>query len=145
MRYFMILVLLMLLVAGTVFGQEIIATDEAVISEPVFAIAEVEDPIESTGRDMSSIRRKISEIKEVVQTDYEVLLATNPEVGGTITISFSITPEGTVVDAYVDSPEELSTLREDILSVLAELDFGPASDQTEDIPVTIPFTLNPPQ
>lgn len=144
MRCFAVFILT-IVVAGTAFAQEIIATDEVVVSEPVFAIAEVEDPIESTGRDMSNIRVKINEIKEVVQTDYEVLLATDPETSGTITISFSITPEGTVSDASVDSPEELSTLQKNILSVLAELDFGPASDQTEDIPVTVPFTLNPPQ
>ncbi len=140
MRYLMILVFMMVL-AGTAFGQENAAGEE----EVTYATIDPEDRIEPNGRDMGNIRGRINEIKEVVQTDYEVLLATDPEATGTVTINFSITPEGSVLDASVDCPEELSSLQEDILSVLAELDFGVAPDQAEDIPIEVPFTLTPSQ
>ena len=96
-------------------------------------------------RDMDEIRVKINEIKEVVQRDYEALLATDPEASGTITVSFLITPVGTVADVSIDCPGELTVIREDIISVLEEIDFGPVPDQIEDIPVTVPFTLTPPE
>ncbi len=139
MRYFGILVLAMIL-AGTVFAQEIEASDQ-----PTTAAIDPEDRIEPNGRDMDDIRVKINEIKEVIQTDYEVLLASDSEASGTISVTFSITAEGTVSDASVDCPEALASLQEGVLAKLESLEFGAAPDQTEDIPVTIPFTLSPPQ
>ena len=144
MRYFVVL-FLMVILAGNAFAQENTDNDEGITEEPTHALVAEEDRINPNGRDLMSIREKINEIKEVVQTDYEVLLATDPEAAGTLSISFSITPEGLVSEPVVDCPEALVSLQEDVLSTLAGLDFGPAPDQTEDIPVTVPFTLNPPQ
>lgn len=140
MRYLMILVPAVLL-AGTALAQETVNNEE----EPNYAAIENEDRSEPADRDLDNIRGRINEIKEMVQTDYEVLLAADPEASGTITISFSITPEGAVAEPSVDCPEELTALRADIVSVLEELDFGVAPDQTEDIPIEVPFTLTPPQ
>ncbi len=144
MRYFAILVLITA-VTGTAFGQENTTGGEEVAPEITTVALETEDLIGPDGRDMSSIRRRINEIKAVVQTDYEVLLATDPEAGGTITVSFSITPGGTVSDPSVDCPEELASLRENIISTLAELEFDPAPEQTENLPIEVPFTLTPPE
>ncbi|MCK5787275.1 MAG: hypothetical protein KAH54_12055 [Candidatus Sabulitectum sp.] len=100
---------------------------------------------EDLPRDMSDVRASINEIKEVVQRDYEALLVTDPEASGTVTVSFLITSEGTVADVSIDCPGALTVLREDITSVLEEIDFGPVPEQIEDIPVTVPFTLTPPE
>lgn len=140
MRHYLVFVLA-ILIAGTVFGQENASGEE----EVNYAAIEPEDRIEPNGRDMGDIRVNINEIKEVIQTDYEVLLADDPEATGTITISFSITAEGTVSGASVDCPEALGSLQADVLAKVESLDFGIAPEQTEDIPVTVPFTLKPPQ
>ncbi len=140
MRYLVVFVLAMLVV-GTAFGQENASGEE----EDTYAAIEPEDRATPNGRDMGAIRSKINEIKEVVQADYEVLLASDPEASGTIAVSFSITAEGTVSGASVDCPEALASLQEDILAKLESLEFGIAAEQTEDIPVTVPFNLFPPQ
>ncbi len=140
MRYLVVFVLAML-VAGTAFGQENAPGEE----EDTYAAVEPEDRATPNGRDMGAIRSKIDEIKEVVQTDYEVLLESDSEASGTISISFFITAEGTVTDASVDCPEALATLQEGVLAKLESLEFGVAPDQIEDIPVTVPFNLIPPQ
>ena len=136
MKYLMIIALLSI-AAGTALAQEPVGN----------AVEATYDVIEQSpdGRDIGSIRVKINEIKTLVQTDYEVLLAANPEAEGTITLSFSIAPEGAVSDAVVECTEDLVTLQEDILTTVEELDFGIAPDQTESIPITVPFTLTPPQ
>ena len=136
MKYLIIIALLSI-AAGTALAQESAGN----VPEATYV------PIEESpdGRDLVSIRAMVNEIKTVVQTDYEVLLATNPEAEGTITLSFSIAPEGTVSDAVVECTEDLVTLQADILTVVEALDFGIAPDQTENIPVTVPFTLSPPQ
>ena len=140
MRYYLVFVLA-ILIAGTAFGQENAPGEE----EVTYAAVEPEDRATPNGRDMGDIRVKINEIKEVVQTDYEVLLESDSEASGTITVSFSITADGTVADANVDCPEVLATLKEDIFAKLESLEFGIAPEQTEDIPVTVPFNLFPPQ
>lgn len=140
MRYYLVFVLA-IVIAGVAFGQENAPGEE----EVTYAAIEPEDRTTPNGRDMGDIRVKINEIKEVVQTDYEVLLESDSEASGTITVSFSITAEGTVADASVDCPEALASLQEDVLAKLESLEFGVAPDQTEDIPVTVPFTLIPPQ
>ncbi len=136
MRYLLIIALLTIAV-GTASAQEAAGNT----SETTCA------PIEQSpdGRDLGSIRVKVNEIKTVVQTDYEVLLATNPEAEGTVTLSFAIAPEGTVTDAEVECTEDLVSLQADILMAVEELEFEPSSEQTENIPVTVPFTLTPPQ
>ncbi len=139
MRYTIVFVILVLV--GTVFAQENSGGNE----RPTHAEIYPEDRMEATNRDMAAIRGKINEIKEVVQADYEVLLVTNPEATGVITVSFSITPEGTVTDASVQCPEDLASLQEGVLAKLESLEFEAEAEQTEDIPVTVPFTLVPPQ
>ena len=94
---------------------------------------------------MSDVKNSIDEIKTQIQSDYEVLLETDPAASGRISVSFSVTPEGTVTEVLVVCPEELAGLQTSILSSVEELDFGPSSGQTEDIPVAVPFTLTPPQ
>lgn len=136
MKYLMIIALLSIS-AGTALAQEPVGN----------AVETTHDVVEQSpdGRDIGSIRVKINEIKTVVQTDYEVLLATNPDAEGTITLSFSIAPEGAVSDALVECTEDLLSLQAAILTTVEELDFGIAPDQTEGIPITVPFTLTPPQ
>ncbi|MEA3267131.1 MAG: hypothetical protein U9P42_09365 [Candidatus Fermentibacteria bacterium] len=140
MRYFVVFILA-IVIAGTAFAQEDAPGEE----EITYAAIEPEDRATPNGRDMGAIRIKINEVREVIQEDYEVLLASDPEASGTISISFSITAQGTVTDASVDCPEALATLQEDVLAKLESLEFGIASEQTEDIPVTVPFNLTPPQ
>ena len=139
MRYFAVFILV-IGVAGTALGQENSLGEE----ETTHAVVEPEDPIGPDGRDMDNILGIIGEIKEVIQTDYEILLTSDSEASGTITVSFSITPEGTVSDASVDCPEALISLQEDVLTKLESLELGASPDQIEDIPVTVPFSLSPP-
>ncbi|MCD4707917.1 MAG: hypothetical protein K8S62_09285 [Candidatus Sabulitectum sp.] len=135
---YLVFLIVAVMVTGSALGQE---------NAPDYddATVENEERSELTGRDMNDIRDKIIEIKDVVQRDYEALLATDPEAAGTITISFTITPEGAVTETLVECPDELSELRANIVLVLEELEFGASIEQTEDIPVTVPFTLTPPE
>ncbi len=97
------------------------------------------------GRNMEEIRGKISELKDVITGDYEILLAENQEAQGTITLSFSIAPDGSVLEPLVECSEVLSPLHEPVLEALKNLEFRPEEDQQEDIPVTIPISLLPPE
>ena len=140
MKYLIILSML-LLVSGAAFAQGNAAGDE----EPTYAAvdpAEIREPI---GRDMSNIREMIGEVKTVIENDYEVLLETTPEATGTLTLRFSITPEGSATDVMVECPLELANLRENVVTTISEIDFGLAPDQIDDIPVSVPFTLSPPE
>lgn len=96
-------------------------------------------------RNMSDIRRRINVIKMRVQTAYESLLRTNPGASGTITINFSITPSGSVTGVSVSCPGALSSLQGTVTSAVQGLNFGPAPEQTSNLPVTVPFSLIPPQ
>lgn len=95
-------------------------------------------------RNMSDIRRRINVIKMRVQTAYESLLQTNPGASGTITINFSITPGGSVTGVSVSCPSSLSSLQGTINTAISSLNFGPASEQTQNLPVSVPFMLTPP-
>ena len=97
------------------------------------------------GRNMEEIRGKISELKDVITRDYEILLAENPEAQGIITLSFSIAPDGSVLEPLVECSEVLRSLHEPVLEALKNLEFRPEEDQQEDIPVTIPISLLPPE
>lgn len=96
-------------------------------------------------RNMTDIRRRINVIKMRIQTAYESLLRTNPAAGGTVQISFNITPSGAVTGVVVNAPGELSSLVPTIQSAVAGLNFGPAEGQTSDLPVSVPFVLVPPE
>ncbi len=132
MRYFAAMMLVLLMTAaGTAFAQQ----NKPDTGEVMNAPADLE---------LAAIREKVGEIGEVVQADYEVLLETNPEARGTVTVSFSITPEGTVTDAVVECPEALEGIEASITQVVNELEFE-SSDRSENLPVTIPFELVPPE
>jgi TonB family protein len=131
-RYFAAVMLVLLITAaGAAFAQENEPSSEEVMNAPV-------DP------ELAAIREKVGEMKEVVQADYEVLLETNPEAQGTVTVSFSITPEGTVTDTEIDCPEELEAIETSITQVLGDYEFEP-SERSENLPITVPFELMPPE
>ncbi len=97
------------------------------------------------GRNMEEIRAKISELKDLITRDYEILLAENPEAQGTITLKFSIAPDGSVLEPLVECSEVLRSLHEPVLEALKNLEFRPEEEQQEDIPVTVPISLLPPE
>ncbi len=117
--------LIVLISVGTVFAQGNTADD--------------------SGRNMEEIRTQISELKDIITHDYEILLSENPEAKGTITLSFSITPEGSILEPAVECSEDLRPLHESVLEALKNLEFAPESEQQEDIPVTVPISLLPPE
>jgi hypothetical protein len=97
------------------------------------------------GRTMNDIRRKINMINMRVKRAYEDLLRTNPTAGGTINVSFSITPSGSVTGVSVSAGGSLSSLEPAVRAAVQSLNFGPSSEQTENIPMTVPINLVPPE
>ena len=102
-------------------------------------------PAESSGRSMEEVREKIGEVKITVENCYELLLADEPELSGDIEVSFSITPEGAVSDVAIVCSEGLEGLEEPVAETVCGLVFEPCSSQSEDLPVTVPFSLFPPR
>jgi outer membrane biosynthesis protein TonB len=80
-----------------------------------------------------------------IQTAYESLLRSNPMAGGTVQISFDITPSGSVTNVSVSAPGDLASLAPTIQSAVAGLNFGPADGQTSNLTVQVPFNLLPPE
>lgn len=99
----------------------------------------------SAERDMDEIRGVVDSVKEYIVTEYEELLESSPGVGGVLSVSFAITPQGSVVGLSVESSEELEPLVPALREVIENLDFGVSEEQTDDIAVTIPFSLFPPE
>jgi TonB family protein len=130
-KYALMVSVILVLSAGAAHAQQ--ETNGSEVAELAPADAE-----------LAVIREKVSDINDIMQSDYEVLLETEPEAGGTITVSFSITPDGTVTDAVVDCPDELAGMETSITEALCELEFEP-TERSEDLPVTIPFELMPPE
>ncbi len=97
------------------------------------------------GRTMNDIRRKINTINMRVKRAYEDLLRTNPTAGGTINVSFSITPSGSVTGVSISAGGSLSSLEPSVRAAVQSLNFGPSSEQIEDIPMTVPINLVPPE
>lgn len=97
------------------------------------------------GRTMNDIRRKINMINMRVKRAYEDLLRSNPTAGGTINVSFSITPSGSVVGVSVSAGGSLSSLEPAVRAAVQSLNFGPSSEQTDNIPMTVPINLVPPE
>lgn len=97
------------------------------------------------GRSMNDIRRKINMINMRVKRAYEDLLRSNPTAGGTISINFSITPSGSVVGVTVSTPSSLSSLEPSVRAAVQSLNFGASSEQTENIPMSVPMSLVPPE
>ena len=129
--------------AGTVSASDMQAAHQA--AQVTFSASASGEAIDLGYRNMSDIRRKINIIKMRVQTAYESLLRTNPGASGTITISFSITPGGSVTGVSVSCPGALGGLQGTVTSAVNSLNFGPAPEQTGNLPVTVPFNLVPPQ
>jgi hypothetical protein len=97
------------------------------------------------GRTMNDIRRKINTINMRVKRAYEDLLRTNPTAGGTINVSFSITPSGSVTGVSISAGGSLSSLEPSVRAAVQSLNFGPSSEQIDDIPMTVPINLVPPE
>lgn len=97
------------------------------------------------GRTMTDIRRKINMINMRVKRAYEDLLRSNPSAGGTISISFSITPSGSVVGISVSASGSLSSLTPSVRAAVQSLSFGASSEQTDNIPMSVPMNLVPPE
>jgi len=129
--------------AGTVSSSDMQAAHQA--AQVTFSASASGEAIDLGYRNMSDIRRKINIIKMRVQTAYESLLRSNPGASGTITINFSITPGGAVTSVSVSCPGPLSSLQGTVSSAVSSLNFGSAEGQTSNLPVTVPFSLVPPQ
>ncbi len=129
--------------AETVSSSDMQAAHQA--AQVTFSASASGEAIDLGYRNMSEIRRRINVIKMRVQTAYESLLRTNPGAAGTITINFSITPSGSVTGVSVSAPGALSGLQGTVTSAVQGLNFGPAPEQTANLPVTVPFSLVPPQ
>ncbi len=127
--------------AGTVSSGDMQAAHQA--AQVTFSASASGEAIDLGYRDMSQIRRKINVIKMRVQSAYEGLLRSDPGASGTITIQFSITPSGSVTSVSVSGG--LSSLHSTVRSAVSALNFGPAPEQTGNLPVTVPFSLVPPQ
>lgn len=129
--------------AETVSSSEMQAAHQA--AQVSFSASASGEAIDLGYRNMSDIRRRINVIKMRVQTAYESLLRSNPGASGTITINFSITPSGSVTGVSVSCPGALASLQGTVTSAVSGLNFGPAPEQTANLPVTVPFSLVPPQ
>ncbi len=129
--------------AGTVSSSDMQAAHQA--AQVSFSASASGEAIDLGYRNMTDIRRKINVIKMRVQTAYESLLRSNPGASGTITISFSITPGGSVTGVSVSCPGGLASLQGTVTAAVNSLNFGPAPEQTGNLPVTVPFSLVPPQ
>jgi TonB family protein len=129
--------------AETVSSSDMQAAHQA--AQVTFSASASGEAIDLGYRNMSDIRRQINVIRMRVQTAYESLLRTNPGASGTITINFSITPSGSVTGVSVSCPSALASLQGTITSAVQGLNFGPAPQQTSNLPVTVPFNLVPPQ
>ena len=129
--------------AGTVSSSDMQAAHQA--AQVSFSASASGEAIDLGYRNMTDIRRKINVIKMRVQTAYESLLRSDPGASGIITISFSITPSGSVTGVSVSCPGSLANLQGTVTSAVNSLNFGPAPEQTSNLPVTVPFELRPPQ
>lgn len=129
--------------AGTVSASQMQAAHQA--AQVTFSASASGEAIDLGYRNMSDIRRKINIIKMRVQTAYESLLRSNPGASGTIIINFSITPGGSVTGVSVSCPGVLASLQGTVSSAVSSLNFGSAPEQTGNLPVTVPFSLVPPQ
>ncbi|MCD4847387.1 MAG: hypothetical protein K8R76_04270 [Candidatus Aegiribacteria sp.] len=97
------------------------------------------------GRTMNDIRRKTNMIIMRIKRAYEDLLRSNPTASGTISVNFSITPGGSVVNVSVSAPGPLSSLTGSVQAAVQSLNFGPSSEQMDNIPTGVTLNLVPPE
>jgi hypothetical protein len=95
-------------------------------------------------RDMEEVREGLAPVTLTVTEAYEELLRSHPDSSGEILVSFSIMPVGTVTDVEITCDPGLESLLEPVEAVVNELDFGRNASQTENIPVSLPYSLLPP-
>lgn len=116
----------------------------------ISATASTTIPVENTPEDVSTrsideVREKVSDVKDTLQHTYELLLADEPGLSGEVEVSFSITPEGEVTEIVIVCSEGLESLEEPTLETVSALVFQPCPGQDENLPITVPFNLSPPQ
>ena len=99
----------------------------------------------NTERDMDEIREIVDSVKKYIRIEYEELLESSPGVGGVLSVSFAITPEGAVNGISVDVSGDLESLVPGLIEMIGDLDFGVSEEQIDDLDVTIPFSLFPPE
>ncbi len=97
------------------------------------------------GRTMNDIRRKTNMIIMRIKRAYEDLLRSNPTAAGTISVSFSITPGGSVTGVSVSAPGNLSSLTASVQAAVQSLNFGASSEQIDNIPTGVTINLVPPE
>lgn len=129
--------------AETVSQSEVEAVHRA--AQVSFSASGSGEALDLGYRDLTDIRRRVNVIKMRVQTAYESLLRSNPTAGGRITLAFSITPGGSVTAVSVNAPGGLSSLRPTIEAAISSVNFGPAPEQTENLPMQVSFNLVPPE
>ena len=98
-----------------------------------------------TDRNIDEIREVLAGVRSSVQEAYEGLLINEPEASGDVTVKFAITPAGMVTDLEITCTEGLETLIEPVTEVVTSLDFGNCPGQEENLPVSVPLSLVPPQ
>jgi hypothetical protein len=129
--------------AETVSQSEVEAVHRA--AQVSFSASGSGEALDLGYRDLTNIRRRVNVIKMRVQTAYESLLRSNPTAGGRITLAFSITPSGSVTGVSVNAPGGLSSLRPTIEAAISSVNFGPAPEQTQNLPMQVSFNLVPPE
>ncbi len=97
------------------------------------------------GRTMNDIRRKTNMIIMRIKRAYEDLLRSNPTAAGTISVSFSIMPGGSVTGVSVSAPGNLSSLTASVQAAVQSLNFGASSEQIDNIPTGVTINLVPPE
>ncbi len=125
--------------AETVSSSQMEAVHQA--AQVTFSASVSGEAIDLGYRNMSEIRQRLNVMKMRIQTAYESLLRSDPTAAGTINISFSITPGGSVTDVSVSCPGSLSSLQATVTSAVNSLNFGPAPEQTSNLPVSVPVRL----
>ena len=80
-----------------------------------------------------------------IKRAYEDLLRSNPTAAGTISVSFSITPGGSVVGVSVSAPGNLSSLTASVQAAVQSLNFGSSSEQIDNIPTGVTLNIVPPE
>ncbi len=106
-----------------------------------FSISSSDAQVGIRGRTMDDMRRKMDMLREKLEMAYENLLRTDPTAGGTIDVSFSITPDGSVVDVVVSAGDGPASLEAAVRAAVQSLNFGPSDEQTNNIPVTVSIDL----
>jgi len=102
-------------------------------------VVHIGTPVTSS-RDKETIRRYIRRVLDQIRYLYEKQLLEDPDLAGTVTVVFTISPQGAVLDAHAKGlgvPE----LEQQIADVIASIEF-PALSHGEAALVRYPFNLS---